>query len=363
MTKWFSGLLIFFAVFNVASITNAQWWGSETLPGNPNDYTYKTRFGYWQYGALTRNISTPQKFADRGIIRNWNDGVPIAVDRNLPGGRFAQQGVPNLVYVPRIDYFDKHGFYTDTNIGYYTDIKYREGLRQYWPDNQQILNHEWEQKTYGPEYLPENADQVTPTANVLQTITTVPAQSPQNRIQTFVIKQVSVQAPEKSEEKKLTYHERVMQGHAERRATDEERYRLFSQQLAEQSAANQPEASPRAINPYELQPDDPRWFRDLTPQPLQPIAVGSPMSFGQGFGMTTYSIPVDPVAEREKQLEYALVQSPEISFYSSFQAKYEDGTVTITGLVGSSQQRQTAERILLTQPGVKNVQNLLAVAE
>jgi len=348
MTIWSSRLLILLAVFNVVSIAHAQWWGSESLPGNPNDYTYKTRFGYWQYGALTRNVSTPLKFADHGIIRNWNDGAPIAVDRNLPGGRFAQQGVPNLVYVPRIDYFDK--------LGYSTDIKFQDGLRQYWPDHQQLLIHEWEQKTYdGPERLPTNASQVSQTT-VPQQSTTVPRQEPRNRMQTFVIKQVPAQVSTQPAEKKLTYHERVMQGHAKRRAAEEERYRQYVQQ-------------------NELQPipgfDDPRWFRDLTPPPqqLQQTAVGSPMidvpmGFGQGdYGMSTYTIPVDPVAEREKQLEYALAGSPEISFYSPFQVKFDSGTVTVTGLVGSEQQRQTAERILLVQPGVKTVHNLLVVAE
>jgi len=364
MTKWFSRILIFFTVVNAVSTIQAQWWGSESLPGIPNSYTYMTRFGYWQYGALERNISTSQKFADRGIIRNWNDGAPIAVDRNLPGGRFAQRGVPNLVYVPRIDYFDK--------LGYSTDIKFQDGLRQYWPDNQQLLIHEWEQKTYEPEHLHANAG--ASTATVTQTSNTVPAQAPQNRVQTFVIKQVPAQVSAKPAEKKLTYHERVMQGHAERRAAEEERYRQFAQQLAEQQGANQPGASPLANSSNELQPipgfDDPRWFRDLTPPPQQLLrtAVGSPMSdvpmgFGQGDGMSTYTIPVDPVAEREKQLEYALAGSPEITFYSTFQAKFESGTVTVTGLVGSEQQRRTAERILLAQPGVKNVHNLLAVAE
>ena len=358
MTKWFSGLLIFFAVFNIVSTAHAQWWGSETLLGNPNYYTYKTRFGYWQYGALTRNVSTPQKFADRGIIRDWNDGAPIAVDRNVQGGRFAQHDVPNLVYVPRIDYYDK--------FGYLTDIEYKDGLRQYWPENQQLLLHEWEQKTYAPEPLPDNAGASIVT--VSQTSQTVPAQVPQNRVQTFVIKQVPAQVPVKAAEKKLSYHERVMRGHAERRAAEEERYRQYTQQLAEQ---NQPGANHRA---HELQSipgfEDPRWFRDLTPppQPLQRIAAGSqmiykPMGFGQGYGMSTYTIPVDPAAEREKQLEYALAGSPEISFYSSFQTKFENGTVTVTGLVGSEQQRQTAERVLLAQPGVKNVQNFLTIAE
>ena len=365
MTKWFSGLLIFFVIFNVVSAAHAQWWGSESLPGNPGYYTYKTRFGHWQYGALERNVSTPQKFADRGIIRNWNDGAPIAVDRNLPGGRFAQQGVPNLVYVPGIDYFDR--------LGYLTDIQYRDGLRQYWPDNQQLLIHEWEQKTYEPERLPANTDQIASTATVSQTPLSVPAQAPQNRVQTYVV-MVPDRVPEKvAAEKKPTYHERVMQGHAERRAAAEERYRRSAQQFAEQNpSAASSRANVGTPSPNELQPipgvDDPRWFRDLTPPPqhLQRIAAGSQMQYGAvGYGMssTTDTLPVHPVAEREKQLEYALAQSPEISFYSAFQAKFENGVVTIVGLVGSETQRQTAERILLAQPGVKNVQNLLAVAE
>ena len=79
--------------------------------------------------------------------------------------------------------------------------------------------------------------------------------------------------------------------------------------------------------------------------------------------ITTYTIPVHPMAERERQLEYALVQSPVVSFYSSFKAKFEKGTVTVTGIVGSEEQRQEAERILLAQPGVQRVQNLLTVAE
>jgi len=358
MKEWFSGFLMFFAIFNLVSTAKAQWWGSESLPGNPGYYTYKTRFGHWQYGALERNMSTPQKFADRGIIRNWNDGAPIAVDRNLPGGRFAQQGVPNLVYVPRIDYFDK--------FGYLTDIQYRDGLRQYWPDNQRLLLHEWEEKTYEPERLSANADQVVPTATASQTSNSVPAQAPRDPVQTYVIQQIPVQVAAKPAEKKLTYHERVMQGQAEFRAAQEERYRRHAQQRANQPVAN-PGTNAETHSPYELQPipgfDDPRWFRDLTPspRPLPRTAAGSQMDFG--MSSTTYFIPVNPVAEREKQLEFALAQSPEISFYSSFQAKIENDTVTVTGLVGSEKQRQTAERILLAQPGVKKVQNLMIVAE
>ena len=355
MTKLFSSFFILIAVFSSISTAQAQWWGSETLPGNPTYYTYRTRVGYWQYGALARNIATPPKFADRGIIRDWNDGTPIAVDRNLPGGRFAQQGVPNLVFAPRIDYFD--------NLGYFTDIQYRSGLRQYWPDDKQLLMHEWEQKTYEPEHWPSDTGQVAPTT-ISQASAIVPRQESRNRVQTFVVKQV----PAKPVEKKPSYHERVIQGHAERRAAENERNRQYVQQLANQSGISPPTNFPSVVTPYELRPvpTDPRWFRDLAPLPQQSqrTATGSQVGYNPlGYGMTTYTIPVDPVAEREKQLEYALAQSPEISFFSPFQAKIENGTATITGLVGSEQQKQAAERILLAQPGVKNVQNLLAVAE
>jgi hypothetical protein len=358
MTKVLSGFLVFFTIFNVLATAQAQWWGSESLPGNPNHYTYRTRFGYWQYGALGRNITTSQKFADRGIIRDWNDGTPIAVDRNLPGGRFAQQGVPNFAYVPRIDYFD--------NLGYLTDVQYQSGLRQYWPDNQQLLIHEWEQKTYEPERLPANAGQVAPTAMASQTPAAAPAKAQPNRVPTYVIKQV----PAKPAEKKLSYHERVMRGHAERRAAEEERIRQYAQQFAGQN-----QSVPQELHQVPS-PTNPLWFRDQTPPPrqLRPIATGSQTGYGTGYDQTgygmsaiTYTIPGNPLAERERQLEYALAESPEISFYSPFQAKFagglENGTVTVTGLVGSEQQRQAAERILLAQPGVKNVQNLMTVAE
>lgn len=50
--------------------------------------------GYWQFGGGLRNVATSQRFADRRIIRNWEDGMPIAVDRNIPGGRFSAAGSP-----------------------------------------------------------------------------------------------------------------------------------------------------------------------------------------------------------------------------------------------------------------------------
>ena len=246
------GFLAVFSVLNVVSIAHAQWWGSESLPGNPGYYTYKTRFGYWQYGALERNISTPQPFADRGIIRNWNDGAIIAVDRNIPGSRFAQRGTPNLVYVPQIDYFDSYGELTD--------VRYRSGLRQYWPEDRQLLNHEWEQITYEPDQKPVTSTGVavpSVSSSVTQESATSPRHESRNRVQTVVIQQV----PAKTAQPKLSYHQRVMQKHAERRAAEEERIQQYAKQLAEQKA----QQDERRRRFHEQEQIAPLWFRDQRP--------------------------------------------------------------------------------------------------
>ena len=359
MTKSLSGLLIFLAVFCVVSTARAQWWGSESLPGNPSYYTYRTRLGYWQYGALERNITTPQRFADRGIIPNWNDGSPIAVDRNLPGGRFAQQGVPNLTYVPQIDYYDK--------LGYLTDVEYRSGLRQYWPEDQHLLFHEWEQISYEHDRLPANSSAQAASPATVPQESRAATQDQRSRVQTVVIQP---RPAKPAAQPKQNYHERIMQGYADRRDAEEERNRRYAAQYAEalaQAGANQSGTTPRTSNPYQVaQPPmsvDPIWFRDQMPQqpmPLQNI-MGNPADYK--MSSVTYIAPVNPMAEREKRLEYALAGSREISFFSPFQTKFENGTVTVTGIVGSEEQRQTAERILLTQPDVLQVQNLLTVAE
>lgn len=215
--KYRHGILLFVAVCATLSPAQAQWWGSDSLPGNAGNYTYRTRLGYWQFGGELRNIATPQAFADRGIIRNWQDGMPVAVDRNLPGGRFAQPGVPNLVYVPRINYFD--------DLGYLTDFQFREGLRQYWPEDGRLLIDEWEEITHEPERLPPDTTMtgVSPrefTKNVQPPIIVVT--SPQQKSikpQAIVIKRISPERPQK----KLTYHQQIMRRHAERRAAEEER--------------------------------------------------------------------------------------------------------------------------------------------
>ncbi|MCL2119099.1 MAG: BON domain-containing protein [Planctomycetaceae bacterium] len=346
-------------MFHVISPVHAQWWGSESLPGNPSFSTYKTRFGYWQYGALERNISTPQRFANQGIIRNWNDGSIIAVDRNAPGNRFAQQGTPNLTYIPQVNYFDKDLL---------TDINYQSGLRQYWPEDQRLLNHEWEQITYEPQRSPANAVPAVTSpvaAGTSPTPAAAPRQEQRNRVQTVVIQQIPATTAQ-SAKPKLTYHQRIMQGHAERRAAEEERNRQYAQQLADQLAGQNRQREEwvrRSQQPGYPGSVEPLWFREqVVPVQLLPMVARESQPGYEMPGMTS-TMPVNPVAEQEKRLEYALAGSPEISFYSPFQTKIENGTVTVTGVVGSEEQRQAAERILLAQPGVQRVQNDLTVAE
>ena len=341
-----SGLLVFFTVFHVISPVHAQWWGSESLPGNPSFSTYKTRFGYWQYGALERNISTPQRFANQGIIRNWNDGSIIAVDRNAPGNRFAQQGTPNLTYIPQVNYFDKDLL---------TDINYQSGLRQYWPEDQRLLNHEWEQITYEPQRSPANAVPAVTSpvaAGTSPTPAAAPRQEQRNRVQTVVIQQIPATTAQ-SAKPKLTYHQRIMQGHAERRAAEEERIRQYAEQKSLQDELIRHEQVPDHIPPL--------WFREqAVSAPVQPPTVMGRLP-GYEVPVMTYPIPVNPVAEQEKRLEYVLAYSPDISFYSPFQVKIENGTVRVSGVVGSEEQRQVAEHLLRNQPGVQQVQNNLTI--
>ena len=344
--KLWHGILLIFAVCTTLSPAQAQWWGSESLPGNANFYTYRTRFGNWQYGGLTRNITTPQAYADRGIIRNWEDGTIIAVDRNISGGRFAQPGVPNLVYVPRIDYFD--------NLGYLTDVRYQEGLRQYWPEDQRLLIDEWEQTAYEPDRLPlntANSGISTPAASksVQRPVVIIAQPQQRQKQQTVLIRQVpTTEAP-----KKFTYHQQIMQHHAERRAAEKERLHQLALQIEENTQTAQKNNVPQhSVEGESL------WFRGHSAQPAM-------SQIGPAYEMSasTYVIPTNPVLEIEKRLEYSLVQTPDVSFYSPFRVKYNNGTATVIGTVGSQQEKQAAERILLKHPEVQYVINYLNIAE
>ena len=349
--KLWHGILLIFAVCTTLSPAQAQWWGTESLPGNSNSYTYRTRFGNWQYGGLTRNIVTPQAYADRGIIRNWEDGTIIAVDRNIPSGRFAQPGVPNLVYIPRIDYFD--------DLGYLTDIRYQEGLRQYWPEDGHLLIDEWEQVAYEPDRLPPNTVSSGTSApavskNVQQPVVIIaPPQQQRQKQQTVIVRQVpTTKAP-----KKITYHQQIMQRNAERHAAEEER---LQQQiaLAEQAELAARQTAQGYVPQQHSTEGESLWFRGHSAQPIM-------SQIGPAYEMSAsiYIIPTNPVLEIEKRLEYSLVQSPEVSFFSPFQVKYNNSTATVIGTVGSQQEKQAAERILLKHPEIKNIINYLSIAE
>ena len=340
------GILLIFAVCTTFSPAQAQWWGSESLPGNANFYTYRTRFGNWQYGGLMRNIATPQAYADRGIIRNWEDGTIIAVDRNISGGRFAQQCVPNLVYIPRIDYFD--------DLGYLTDVRYQEGLRQYWPEDQRLLIDEWEQTAYEPGSLPPNTASSgisthSVSKNVRQPVVIIAQPQQRQKQQTVFIRQV----PTTETPKKLTYHQQIMQHHAERRAAEEERLR---QQIT-QVEKNTQTAQNNVQQQHSVEGES-LWFRGH-------FAQSAMSQIGPAYEMSasTYVIPTNPVLEIEKRLEYSLVQTPEVSFYSPFRVKYNNGTATVIGTVGSQQEKQAAEHILLKHPEVQYIINYLNIAE
>jgi hypothetical protein len=247
-------------------------------------------------------------------------------------------------------------------------------LRQYWPEDQHLLNHEWEQITYTP--VPEQAGSMSARAREVTQQQTAGRQGSPQQVPSVVIQPVVVQpVPAVIEQPvppkpKWTYHERVMQRFAERRAAEEERNRQNAEMYAAQQVEKQRQRdelirrSQMQLFPAQVEPV---WIRDDAPPAQMPIypqpmtAVGSPS--GYGYSAMTPTIPADPVAELEKRLEYALAGSSEISFYSPFQATLDNGTVTVTGAVGSEEQRQAAERILLTQPGVKKVQNNLNVAE
>ena len=360
--------LLALAIMGMVSPVQAQWWGSDSLPSNSSAYTYRTRLGFWQFGGELRNLATSPRFDDRGIIRSWEGGMPIAVDRNIPGGRFAQQGVPSLVYIPRIDYCD--------DLGRLTDVRYREGLRQYWPEDQQILSHEWEQIAHEPDRTPPT-NAVTSTqptqSGVDRSETFVLVTQAQNRhsnVQPIVIKQVTP----KNKQPKLTYHQHIMQAHAERRAAEKERQDHLSQQRFEQQSGlirdnryDSPYvqyqkneqlgqfANQRQYTQSQQALANSEWFRDGRPD--QSIAMR------QSEASTTYIVPKNPSLEIEKRLEYSLVQSPNISFYSAFRAKFESGTVIISGIVGSEQERQAAERVLMSHPEVQQVQNNLTIVQ
>ena len=59
-------------------------------------------------------------------------------------------------------------------------------------------------------------------------------------------------------------------------------------------------------------------------------------------------------------LEEMLLRSPEVHLLSPVEVKFSNGVATVRGLVSDETNKKKAEEILLTAPGVKNVQNQLS---
>jgi hypothetical protein len=81
------------------------------------------------------------------------------------------------------------------------------------------------------------------------------------------------------------------------------------------------------------------------------------------FGhVTTFYVPSQkPNRTTAEQLEIVLIQSFDILPLSPLYVDYAKGTAKVTGLVATEADKLKAEQILLTQPGVKRVENLLKV--
>ncbi|MGL6227165.1 MAG: BON domain-containing protein [Thermoguttaceae bacterium] len=65
----------------------------------------------------------------------------------------------------------------------------------------------------------------------------------------------------------------------------------------------------------------------------------------------------------QNSLEEMIIRSPDIHLLAPVEVKYEDGTVTLRGVVENEQQRVKAGQILLTVPEVKRVKNLMTAVE
>ena len=99
------------------------------------------------------------------------------------------------------------------------------------------------------------------------------------------------------------------------------------------------------------------------PYDLPPNGVlGGSLNDASGFGAWTF--PRIRTAEDERQqfieyLETQLLRSPDVNPLSPIQVSYVDGTVTVRGVVPTPNARLAAGKILLSNPQVKKVNNLM----
>lgn len=132
-------------------------------------------------------------------------------------------------------------------------------------------------------------------------------------------------------------------------------------------------------------PVEQRWFRDigrrptlanLPGNPLGPGAPGSGEAFAVGgeiltapgtaaAGPITDSAPVVHPAQARRQFEQALesqlLAAPSVHLLSPVQVSIQDGVVTVRGIVASQADKVAVGTVLLGNPAVKQVNNLITV--
>ncbi len=141
---------------------------------------------------------------------------------------------------------------------------------------------------------------------------------------------------------------------------------------------------PAVVSRDELNqlPGQQRWFRDLgrstgnqsTPNAANAsgvFSVGSerlvpptPSSSGAAVSSTSQSMPVNPaVANRqfEQMLENTVLSASSVHFLSPVQIAYQNGVATVRGVVASQADKIAVGNILLQNPAVRQVNNLISV--
>lgn len=121
-------------------------------------------------------------------------------------------------------------------------------------------------------------------------------------------------------------------------------------------------------------PSDQRWFRDLGRRPASPdlgaVAVGGDDAFRPEPSNTlerelpTGRTAVDSAASRrrfEQKLEGMLLGVPDVHFLSPVRVSFQGGIATVRGVVADRRHKIAAGNILLTDPRVHQVDNLISV--
>ncbi len=144
---------------------------------------------------------------------------------------------------------------------------------------------------------------------------------------------------------------------------------------------------PAVVSEAELDrlPGQQRWFRDIGRRPtladmpgnptVPPDASGSGEAFAVGGellsapgapgpGIVEHSVQVNPVVARrqfEQILENQLLSASSVHLLSPVQVSYQNGVVTVRGIVASQTDKIAVGNILLQNPNVKQVNNLISV--